>query len=290
MIVTDLFRPMLASDADLDKLRFPLLASAKLDGIRAVVKNGVVLSRSLKPIPNDYVQSLFWKQEYCDGELIVGDPTSKTCYRDTVSGVMSKEGTPDVHFHVFDHFEHPSSPYMDRMKRLKGVIDKRVVLHAQHVVTCLDTLLKLEEKMLNLGYEGLILRSQHGHYKFGRSTSNEQLLLKMKRMKSDEAEIIGFTERQHNGNEATINELGRTKRSSHKENLVGRDDLGALIVRFGDIEFNIGTGFTDDERNEIWANRNKYLGKIVKFKYFPIGMKDAPRHPVYEGVRDSIDL
>ena len=112
----------------------------------------------------------------------------------------------------------------------------------------------------------------------------------MKRMKSDEAEIIGFTERQHNGNEPTINELGRTKRSSHKENLTGRNDLGALIVRFGDIEFNIGTGFTDDERNEIWANRDKYLGKIVKFKYFPIGMKDAPRHPVYEGVRDERDM
>ena len=88
--MTRSFAPMLASDAELDKLRFPLLASAKLDGVRAVVKNGVVLSRSLKKIPNDYVQSLFKHLEHFDGELIVGEPTSKTCYRDTVSGVMSK--------------------------------------------------------------------------------------------------------------------------------------------------------------------------------------------------------
>jgi len=40
--VTPLFKPMLAKEAELDKLRFPLLASPKLDGVRAVVRDGVV--------------------------------------------------------------------------------------------------------------------------------------------------------------------------------------------------------------------------------------------------------
>lgn len=74
----NIFRPMLATDADLGKLRFPLLASAKLDGVRAVVRDGVVYSRSNKPIPNAYVQQKFSRFEHFDGELIVGDPTSKT--------------------------------------------------------------------------------------------------------------------------------------------------------------------------------------------------------------------
>lgn len=79
------FKPMLGKDADFNKLRFPLLASPKLDGVRAIIINGVVMSRSLKPIPNKHIQTLFADCEYLDGELIVGDPTSKTVYKDTVS-------------------------------------------------------------------------------------------------------------------------------------------------------------------------------------------------------------
>ena len=116
--MTDIFRPMLATDADLGKLRFPLLASAKLDGVRAVVRDGVVYSRSNKPIPNAYVQQKFSRFEHFDGELIVGDPTSKTCYRDTISGVMSFEGKPEVRFFVFDHIGNTSAPYRHRAEHI----------------------------------------------------------------------------------------------------------------------------------------------------------------------------
>ena len=90
---TLMFKPMLASDANLDSLRYPLIASPKLDGVRATVRDGVVYSRSNKPIPNKHVHSLFKNYEYFDGELIVGDPTSPTVYRDTVSEVMSHDKT-----------------------------------------------------------------------------------------------------------------------------------------------------------------------------------------------------
>ena len=284
---------MLASDAELDKLRFPLLASAKLDGVRAVVKNGVVLSRSLKKIPNDYVQSLFKHLEHFDGELIVGEPTSKTCYRDTVSGVMSKDGEPDVKFFVFDRTEHPTKPYTERIHRILGdrTHEKFRLKLDQHVVTCLDTLLELEDRLLDQGYEGLILRDPNAPYKFGRSTVREGYLLKLKRFTDAEFEVVGFEERMHNGNEATTNELGRTKRSSHKENKTGRGDLGALIVRTTEgLVFNVGTGFDDAQRAEIWTNQAKYQGAWAKVKFFAVGMKDAPRHPVFLGWREQCDL
>lgn len=284
------FKPMLASDADLDNLRFPLLASAKLDGVRAIVINGVVMSRSLKPIPNAFVQARFKHLEHFDGELIVGEPTSHTVYRDTVSGVMSRDGEPDVQFFVFDHIENPTHSYSDRARNLKLGRKDRAVIHAQHVVTCHDTLLTLEEEKLDQGYEGLILRDPTHPYKFGRSTAKEGTLLKLKRFVDDEAEVIGFEERMHNGNEATVSELGRTKRSSHKANKSGRGDLGSLVVRIaGGVEFNIGTGFTDAERSTIWNNRDHYLGQLVKFKSFPVGVKKAPRHPVFLGWRDRRD-
>ena len=57
-----------------------------------------------------------------------------------------------------------------------------------------------------------------------------------------------------------------------------------------DVEFSIGTGFTAADRTWMWNNRDQLLGKFVKFKHFPIGAKDKPRHPVFLGFRDPDDL
>ncbi len=287
--MTDLFKPMLAGEADLAKLKFPLLASAKLDGIRAVVRNGIVGSRSNKPIPNVFVQELFGKMEGYDGELIVGSPTAKDCFRTTTSHVMADNKRDfDVTFFVFDHVWHLDQPYLARNKLL--LTKAHVLKLDQYLVTCLDTLLALEEKMLNLGYEGLILRDPNAPYKRGRSTTKEGYLLKLKRFVDAEATIVECFEREHNGNEATKDELGRTKRSSHKSGKTGRGDLGGFVLRTSKgVEFSCGTGFTDEERMQLWSIKESLIGKIGKFKYFPVGVKDAPRHPVWLGFRDPID-
>lgn len=292
---TEIFKPMLATDADFEKLRFPLLASAKLDGVRAVVRDGVVYSRSNKPIPNQHVQRLFGECEYFDGELIVGEPTSKTVYRDTVSGVMSVDGQPNVWLYAFDHIGPVIDPYDKRRRRLKSYIDEigpaRVLLHEQEEVNTLDELFEYEETCLMEGYEGLILRDPNAPYKMGRSTVREGYLLKLKRFQDAEAEVIGFEERMRNGNISTTNELGRTSRSSHKAGKIGRGDLGALLLRNSEgVEFACGTGFSDAERSEIWTNKDRYLGCLAKYKFFPIGVKEAPRHPVFLGWRDKRDM
>ena len=292
--MTKPFRPMLATDADLGKLRFPLLASAKLDGVRAIVRDGVVYSRSNKPIPNAYVQQKFSRFEHFDGELIVGDPTSKTCYRDTISGVMSFEGKPEVRFFVFDHIGNTSAPYRHRAEHINTAGRGKpsgALTHFQKEVVDLDELLEYENDCLETGYEGLILRDPNAPYKQGRSTVKEGYLLKLKRFVDDEAVVIGFEERMHNGNIAIKNELGRTARSSHKENKSGRGDLGALLLRHSSgIEFSCGTGFTDSERADIWTNQSRFLGRLAKYKHFPVGAKDLPRHPVFLGWRDLRDI
>lgn len=290
--MTKPFRPMLATDTVLDKLNYSLLASPKLDGIRAVVRGGVVYSRSNKPIPNKHVQSLFSKFEHYDGELIVGEPTAHDVYRQTTSGVMSVDGEPDVRFYVFDHIGAPASPYRHRAEQLSVPNKKsRLVLHEQKELFDLEQLLCYEHACLNEGYEGLILRAPNAPYKQGRSTVNEGYLLKLKRFQDAEAVVIGFEERMGNLNEATVSELGYTKRSSHKAGKSGRGDLGALVCRSDDgVEFNIGTGFSDSERAAIWANRDQFLGQLAKYKFFPVGVKEAPRHPVFLSWRDRRDL
>lgn len=286
------FKPMLASPVDFSKLSYDdLYLSPKLDGIRAIVLDGVVMSRSLKPIPNENVQKRFRHLEYYDGELIVGPANSPTVYRDTNSGVMSKDGDPDVTFHVFDHVEAPELDYLLRWNRLRHNDGLRVV--EQRQVLSYEDMLDTEEMYLDNGYEGVMLRKGVGpnsKYKFGRATAKSNSLLKLKRFTDSEFQIVGFEERMHNGNEAFTDELGRTKRSSHQENKVGRGDLGALVLDHPAGSFTCGTGFDDALRSEIWASRDRYLGQWVKVKHFEIGSKDKPRFPVFLGFRDERDL
>ena len=70
------FKPLLAHTIeDTSAVKFPCIVSPKLDGIRCIIIDGVAMSRSLKPIRNEYVQKCIGNREYngLDGELIVGD-------------------------------------------------------------------------------------------------------------------------------------------------------------------------------------------------------------------------
>lgn len=287
------FKPLLAKEVDWDLLTYDhLWLSPKLDGIRAIVRDGVVMSRNLKPIPNAHVQKMFGHLEHYDGELIVGDPTSKTVYHDTYSGVMSSDGEPNVRFFAFDHIEEPDADYETRYEKL--VESDVVVVLCQHMVCNRDEIHALEERYLEEGYEGVMLRKARGpnsKYKFGRATARSCTLLKCKRFTDSEAMIIGFEELMKNGNEATTDALGHTVRSSHQENLIPMGTLGALVCRTPEgVEFRIGTGFDQKTRQYIWNNKEYLDRQMVRFKSFKIGEKDAPRFPVYLGFRSPIDM
>lgn len=290
-------KPMLASDAK--EIKFPCYASPKLDGVRCVVKDGQLLSRTLKPIPNRHTQQKLAQHdilEGLDGELIVGSATSKDVYRTTSSGVMSSSGEPEVVLYVFDYFTQPDTPYEARWNNLVSFFQNKnfdgVRLLPQAWIINQESLDEYEACCIREGYEGIMVRSPEGRYKFGRSTAKEGLLLKVKRFADSEAIITGFEELMRNHNEAERDELGHTKRSSHQENLVGGNTLGALCVQDCEsgIAFKIGTGYTAQVRQELWDKRDQLDGKIVKYKHFEIGVKDAPRFPVFLGFRNPIDM
>jgi DNA ligase 1 len=96
----------------------------------------------------------------------------------------------------------------------------------------------------------------------------------------------------HNDNVATKNELGRTKRSTHQENLRGGGMLGVLVgedVKDGRT-VRAGTGFTMEQRQAYWASPEAVLGKVFKYKHFDHGVVNDPRHPVFLGWRDERDM
>jgi DNA ligase-1 len=293
-------KPMLAVEADFTKIQYPVYASPKLDGIRCLIVGGVPKSRTLKDIPNLKVQQVLSSMalDGLDGELVVGNPRSPTVFRDTTSFVMSHDKTDDFLFFVFDLHD-SSKGYPERLGAVKKMVTayqrqhQNIALHDHALIESERSLLNYEAVCVEQGYEGIIVRANlTAPYKYGRSTVNEGSLLKVKRFEDSEAEIIGFEEEMFNGNDAQTNELGRTKRSTAKAGLSGKQTLGAFKVRdcVSGIEFSIGTGLTAAERAQYWAGRDGLVGGLVKYKFFPVGVKVAPRHPVFLGFRDKADL
>jgi DNA ligase-1 len=296
-----IFKPMKPpsgslEDADLIKLRFPLLASPKLDGLRASVQGSVLLSSTLKPIPNLYLQKIFGQPEFegLDGELIEGDPSDDPFNR-TTSACMRIEGEPKgVRLFVFDYLD-AHMDYEHRLLRASSMVNSTTaVLHTFTHLYDLENLLIFEQACLEAGYEGTMMRSLLGMHKQGRSTMTDQGLLRRKPFADGEAIITDTFEAQENTNEAKKNELGRTKRSSAKAGKVGKGTLGGYHVRgltvFPGVEFDITAYGTQEDRKDQWGIREKLVGRIVKFKYQKYGSKDAPRLPIALGFRELMDI
>lgn len=286
----DKFKPMLAATLkEGHSIPYPVLASPKLDGVRAMVINGVVVSRRGIPIPNGHVQNIFGLNGYngIDGELIVGHSGSNTVFRDTMSGVMTIDGEPDVRFYVFDSVLNDVG-YEDRFLNLQT--GYRVIKLNSMICSGREQLDTYEEWAISSGYEGVMLRRPSGVYKNGRSTINEFYLVKMKRFSDGEAIIIGVEELTVNNNEKTLISGGEGRRNTRKEGMIKSGTLGAIVVKdvVTGVEFKIGSGFSDEERKTMWGN--DFMGSTVKYRYFPTGSKSKPRFPTFVGVRDLIDL
>ncbi len=303
-------RPMKApgepiTNFQLKGIDYPLYGSPKLDGIRALADGTQVLSASLKRIGNQHVQDCLGHPRYrgLDGELVVGlpycvDEEDDVFYR-TSGPIRKRSGQPDFKFYVFDHFANPKAPYesrwVDYVKNGSRIDElEHVVVLEQRLLNTPEEVLEYEAECVAKGYEGIMIRSGSAHYKEGRATLKEELIFKRKPIADDEAEIVGFYEQLENLNEKVVNELGTSSRSGHKENKVPKGTLGGFILKsdLWDDTFNCGTiiGGTIAFRKEVWENQDKYLGKIVKYKYQKYGSIDKPRQPRMKGFRDLSDM
>jgi DNA ligase-1 len=281
-------------------LEYPVALLPKLDGIRCLIVDNKPVSRTLKPIPNKHIREvLTGLPDGLDGELIVGgDPTADNVYSLTNSGVMSVEGTPDFTYWVFDRWDDPYK-YSIRMTALRGVMDyltkknPRIQFLEYTLAANEQALYDYEEKMVNLGYEGIIIRDLDGLYKWGRCTYREGNAYKYKRFADSEGVVIDVLQEMQNNNEEKRDATGKMQRSISKAGLLPKDSMGALMVETEEWgRFQIGSGFTKEDRQWWWENRTRLIQErtIVKFKYFPVGIKDKPRFPIYLGIRSKDDM
>ncbi|AGE55586.1 DNA ligase [Acanthocystis turfacea Chlorella virus MN0810.1] len=296
-------KPLLAASLkkmSVGDLTFPVFATPKLDGIRALKVDGTIVSRTFKPVRNSAISEVLASilPDGSDGELLSG----KT-FQESTSTVMTADAGlgSGTTFFWFDYVkDDPNKGYLDRIVDMKSFIKSRPKILKDERVTVvplfpkkIDTaeeLHEFEKWCLDQGFEGVMVRNARGKYKFGRSTEKEQILVKIKQFEDDEAVVIGVSALQTNTNDKKLNQLGEMRRTSHQDGKVDLEMLGALDVDWNGIRFSIGTGFDRDTRIDLWKRRDGVVGKIVKFKYFSQGIKTAPRFPVFLGFRDKDDM
>ena len=303
------FKPSLAINIDKvtkqPKVRY---CSEKCDGIRVIFFGGVAYSRSLKENPNKIIQKLAKDHaeilEGCDGEIIAGDKYAIDVLQRSNSFAMKADKVDDFKVYLFDKYL-PNTPWIKRYLSIATkefpanvevlphyfVVDPEQTIFDEDAELPRVTLDKFEASILALGGEGVMVRSAFAEYKFGRSGKIEPELQKVKRFDEDEFIVVGYEQFESNQNEAKVNELGNTSRSTSKEGKVLQDKLGSLILVTNDgITFNSGSGFTEQQRNALWETKDELIGKYAKIQFFGYSKDSVPLLPVFKDFRSEIDM
>lgn len=309
------YKPYLATDWDAEKQKFPCGIMPKIDGVRGQKPLSDLVGRSLKAFANLHVAKVFKASCYdgMDGELAAGNETDFDLCRKTSSATGTIAGEYIWTWHVFDLCEASVRhlPYKERYDMLKAYVDEQhlegemmdVKVVPLYVVNTMEELLEWENTWLDMGYEGVIIRDLDAAYKWGRSTQREGGYLRIKRFTDGEGEIIRIIEGSTNENEAQINDLGQTYRTSHQENMIPNGMVGSFDVKVLTVpegleafleagqEMRVGAGrLTHEERKYYFEHPDEFLGKISKWKFFAHGMKEKLRIPTHQSFRDPADM
>lgn len=165
-----------------------------------------------------------------------------------------------IEFHIFDIIN--DQPQMKRLLLLENLrkISPSIKIAPFWLCETYDEVVRVYDKVIESGYEGIIVRHFQAPYQRKRST----LMMKFKPKKSDDYEIIGWKE-------------------EYSVEGVAKGRLGALVCRSGDGDvFSVGTGFSDDQRVQLWDIRESLLSSFARVQYQHLTAgRQVPRHSVF---------
>lgn len=263
-----MFKPMLAKQfhQHRDKVQFPVLVQPKIDGIRLLWDGQQTSSRTGKDsltVPPAVLKELNrgWQKWRLDGELYCHELTFEK-----ISGTLRRHSEllelDLIKYWVFDFPTH--WPTRIRVKMLDGEFGRKVRNPTDHPLVLVPTWIadsfkqidRLQADCLEQGFEGVMIRDPEASYMYKRTAA----LLKYKKVEQLQVCITGF-------------KAGKGKH-------LGR--LGALVVMCPNgKECSVGTGFNDQEREIIWADQDKWLGKQIIIEYQEKTKYGVPRFPRY---------
>lgn len=259
----------------------PYIVQPKYDGIRCRAlklhtvrldiesnSNHLLLSSEENPIFSvPHLNSILDKlniQAELDGELYCHGMTFEQISSITSRTVNLHEDYIRIQYHVFDIINEECQIRRTKIiENLRG-LSPWIVVSPFYLCESLDEVLKAYDSIIAKGYEGIIVRNIDAPYERKRST----LVMKFKPKKEDEYVITGFKEE--------IDASGTPK-----------DTLGALTCISGDgSTFNVGTGFSDERRKQIWEGRDLIIGQVAVVKYQHISSANkVPRFPVFVEIK-----
>lgn len=247
------------------KLKGWFALETKENGINGSVLNNQMISRQGKVMEGfdhiiNQLNQLGLDNYYFNGELVRKNvnPTVSNGenFRLTTSIVNSDDiDKSNIDFILFDaipieeFYEGQSKlKYKDRLNLLKQIKQKSVELGLNNLdiphiyyegedQSVIDKYLDIADKN---DEEGLMY-IKDCIWKNKRHSG----ILKVKSFKSADCEIVGYEEG-----------TGR---------LEGK--LGSFIIQYKDNKVNVGSGYTDVQREELWNNRDKYVGRILEVKF-----------------------
>jgi DNA ligase-1 len=324
-------KPHLACDMEEDKVKFPVIVQVKIDGVRGINLKGDITGRSLKAFKNSFVAECFSHPEFLgiDGELVLGEWNAQGLCRTTTGFVNRKTAKPgkptkskDFKWYAFDFLRADvvHLPYIQRLEALQEAsatwfaADEvpNVFVVPWKLVHTLEELYAFEDECLDAGFEGVIVRDPNGMHKSGRATTKLGAYLRIKRFIDFEGKVVGMTEAMENQNEAKTNELGRTERSTHQENMIPKGMVGNILLEaLADVEYRgkvviqkgqeivVGAGcMPHEQRIAVWQafaaddteSEDYIMGEIGKAKFMPQGQKAKLRMPTWLCLRAEEDM
>lgn len=241
--------------------------SEKLDGVRAWWdgKNFVSRQGNIFYAPDWFKAGL--PDHPLDGELWI----DRRAFQQTISIVKSidaGERWKAVKYMAFD-MPHLDAPFERRYEALDKLMlasaSKVLKLVQQRSCTSLNDLKQELQRVVKLGAEGLMIRKPGSLYETGRSWS----ILKVKPWKEAEARVVGY-------------EAGKGRHKGRTGGLVVKLDQFYTDLRLKEgVEFNIGTGLSDEDRRNPPA-----IGKVVTFRYMDTTDAGVPKGASFVAVRD----
>lgn len=235
--------------------------SEKYDGVRAIWDGKQLVSRggNIYHAPTWFIKN-FPKQKL-DGELWINRQSFELVVSTVRDHIPDGNAWKKVKFMVFDLPESPIE-FNDRIKCMNRAVSDLNIPWLQMVeqwkVSSHSELMKQLKEITDAGAEGLMLHRGKSFYK-GKRTGD---LLKVKTYQDAEAIVI-----EH------ISGKGKYINS-----------LGALLVKMpSGLQFKIGTGFTDMERNNPPA-----IGQTITYQYRGKTKNGVPRFASFLRIR-SLD-
>jgi DNA ligase 1 len=258
-------------------IEYPIWAEPKYDGIRTIAlfdtDDGVKLfSRKGKEFENfPHIKDAIERSYNGFGNMMLDGEVFGQTFDDvtTVAHTKSGKDDKDLMYRVWDcmlvnEFTEGSceKELWKRQQMLAGAIADMhpdVVGRVQQAPGCIinneKQLLQVFKDVRADGYEGLILKPLDGMYAYKRSRD----WIKVKEMFTDEFKVVGFNK-------------GTGKYSKC---------LGALVIRVGEVNVEVGSGFTDKQRVGIWKERKVFLGAMCEVKYQEKTKDGSLRFPTF---------